>query len=541
MAVLASAVDPRTPDYLRSRDAMLDRLAEVARAVDAALAGGGEREVTRHHARGKLLPRERVELLVDRDSPLLELSAVAAWGTQFPTGAGVVTAIGVVEGVECVLVANDATVRAGAANPYTLAKIRRAVAIALANRLPLILLLECPGPDAAAAASDVWLPGGEALRDLARLSAAGIPTVAVVLGTAAATAAQLAALSGYTVMVRHRGRVFLSGPPPVEGVAGQPVDEETLGGAALHAGHTGLADFVAEDERDGLRLARQCVRRCNWRKAGPAPRGAGHPPTYDAEDLLALGVGAGSRTPVDPREILARVLDGSDFDEFKPGYGPGLVTGWGELYGYPLGVLADAPGLLGSAELQKAAQFVQLANAARTPLLFLQHTGGYRPGAEAERHGLVKHSALLLHAVANSGVPHLTVVVGTARGAAGAALGGRAQESRFVFSWPGAQPADTDPDDPAAAHPSAEPAAHPATDPAAHPVPGPAAHPVPGPAADPAASAARTRCATLRISGQLHDDGVIDPRDTRTVLGVCLSAVHSGPVSGAENFGVFRM
>ncbi len=533
MTVLDTAVDPGDPAYRRNREAMLERLAELESALDAARAGGGATSVARHHARGKLLPRERVELLLDPDSPFLELSPVAAWGTDFPIGASVVTGIGVVEGVECVIVANDPTVRGGAVNPYSLRKTRRAGEIALTNRLPLVNLVESAGADLPTQA-DIFIPGGGVFRDLTRLSAARIPTVSVVFGNATAGGAYVPGMSDYTIMVRDRAKVFLAGPPLVRMATGERTDDESLGGAAMHGTVSGLADFVAEDERDGLRLARQCVRRLAWRKQGPPARTAlPVAPEHDPDDLLAVA-GADLKVPFDPREVLARVLDGSEFDEFKPAYGTALVTGWGELHGYPVGVLANARGVLFSAEAQKAAQFIQLANAADTPLLFLQNTTGYMVGTEYEQGGIIKHGALMINAVANSRVPHLTVTLGASYGAGNYGMCGRAYEPRFLFTWPNAKSAVMGPAQLAGVLSI---------------VARQAAAAKGRPYDEDADTVMRTmveqqiesESAALFLSGRLYDDGVIDPRDTRTVLGLCLSAIHNGPVSGAEGFGVFRM
>nr|MDT0662614.1 carboxyl transferase domain-containing protein [Micromonospora sp. DSM 115978] len=541
MTVLGSAVDPAAAAYRENRAAMLNRLAELESALDTARAGGGEKYTARHHARGKLLPRERIELLLDRDAPFLELSPVAAWGTDFPVGASVVTGIGVVEGVECLVVANDPTVRGGAVNPYSLRKTQRAGEIALANRLPMINLVESGGADLPSQA-EIFIPGGRVFRDLTRLSAAGVPTVAVVFGNATAGGAYVPGMSDYTILVRDRAKVFLAGPPLVKMATGEDADDESLGGADMHATRSGLADFLATDERDGIRLARQCVRRFNWRKLGPPPRTAvAAPPVCDPEDLVAVA-SADLRVPFDPREVLARILDGSEFDEFKPGYGTALVTGWGELHGWPVGVLANARGVLFSEEAQKAAQFIQLANVAGTPLLFLQNTTGYMVGTEYEQRGIIKHGALMINAVSNSTVPHLTVNLGASYGAGNYGMCGRAYDPRFLFTWPNAKSAVMGSAQLAGVLSIVARQAAEAT----------------GRSFDEDSDAAmrmmveqqiESQSGALFLSGRLYDDGVIDPRDTRTVLGLCLSAVHNAPVAGvgsagagtAGRFGVFRM
>src|SRR6185437_14229247 len=355
MPVLTSTLDPRSPSYLDNRAAMLERLTELESALRDSRGGGGEKYVTRHHARGKLLPRERIELLIDRDSPFLELSAVAAWGTDFPVGASVVTGIGIVEDTPCMLIAHDPTVRGGAVNPYSLKKTQRAAEIARQNRLPLINLVESGGADLPTQA-DIFIPGGAAFRDLTQLSAARIPTISVVFGNATAGGAYVPGMCDYTIFVRDHAKVFLAGPPLVKMATGEVSDDESLGGAFMHATRSGLADFIAEDERDALRLARSCVRRFH---RGTARANGGPEPKFEQDDLLAIP-SADLRVPFDPREVLARILDGSEFDEFKPAYGTALCTGWGEIHGHPIGVLANSRGVLFSAEAQKAAQFIQL-------------------------------------------------------------------------------------------------------------------------------------------------------------------------------------
>ncbi|HEX6498839.1 MAG TPA: carboxyl transferase domain-containing protein [Micromonosporaceae bacterium] len=532
MPTLTTAIDPASPGFAENRAAMLDRLAELEAALEAARAGGGEKYTTRHHARGKLLPRERIELLVDRDAPFLEICPVAAWGSEYPVGASSVCGVGVIEGVECVVIANDPTVRGGAVNPYSLKKTNRAGEIAAANRLPLINLVESGGADLPNQA-EIFIPGGRAFRDLTRLSAARIPTVSVVFGNATAGGAYVPGMSDYTIFVRDRAKVFLAGPPLVKMATGEEADDESLGGAHMHATRSGLADFLAEDERDAIRLCRATVRRLNWRKLGPPPRGGGEPPRYDPEELLGIP-SADLRVPYDPREILARVLDGSRFDEFKPAYGTALVTGWGELHGYPIGVLANARGVLFNEESQKATQFIQLANASDTPLLFLQNTTGYMVGAEYEQRGIIKHGALMINAVANSTVPHLTLNIGASYGAGNYGMCGRAYEPRFLFAWPNSKSAVMGGRELAGVMEIVSRQAA-------------AARGVPFD--EEAAASARAMIeykidqdsAALAMSGRLYDDGVIDPRDTRTVLGICLSAIHNAPVEGADGFGVFRM
>jgi acetyl-CoA carboxylase carboxyltransferase component len=518
MPVLTSTLDPRSSSYLDNRAAMMERLTELESALRDSRAGGGEKYVTRHHARGKLLPRERIELLIDRDSPFLELSAVAAWGTDFPVGASVVTGIGIVEDTPCMLIAHDPTVRGGAVNPYS-------------NRLPLINLVESGGADLPTQA-EIFIPGGAAFRDLTQLSAARIPTIAVVFGNATAGGAYVPGMSDYTIFVRDHAKVFLAGPPLVKMATGEESDDESLGGAIMHATRSGLADFVAEDERDALRLARACVRRVRQHFAKTA---GGPEPKFEQDDLLAIP-SADLRVPFDPREILARVLDGSEFDEFKPAYGTALCTGWGEIHGHPIGVLANIRGVLFSAEAQKAAQFIQLANAAGTPLVFLQNTTGYMVGADYEQSGIIKHGSMMINAVANSKVPHLTVNIGASYGAGNYGMCGRAYNPRFLFTWPNAR---------SAVMGSAQLAG------VLSIVQRQAAEAKGQPYDEEQDAAMRamverkidSESVALFLSGRLYDDGVIDPRDTRTILGLCLAIVSTTDTAPSVSgpFGVFRM
>ncbi|MFE1234459.1 acyl-CoA carboxylase subunit beta [Streptomyces sp. NPDC058745] len=539
MTVLASALDTGGPDYAAHRAAMLDKLAALDTEHAKALAGGGEKYVARHRGRGKLLARERIELLVDPDSPFLELSPLAAWGSDYPVGASLVTGIGVVEGVECLITANDPTVRGGASNPWTLRKALRANEIAFANRLPVISLVESGGADLPSQ-KEIFIPGGALFRDLTRLSAAGIPTIAVVFGNSTAGGAYVPGMSDHTVMIRERSKVFLGGPPLVKMATGEESDDESLGGAEMHARTSGLADHYAADEPDALRQARRIVARLNHRKARPDPAGFGAgaggvlPPKYDEDELLGI-VPGDLKTPFDPREVIARVVDGSDFDEFKPLYGPSLVTGWASLHGYPVGVLANAQGVLFSAESQKAAQFIQLANQRDIPLVFLHNTTGYMVGKEYEQGGIIKHGAMMINAVSNSRVPHLSVLMGASYGAGHYGMCGRAYDPRFLFAWPSAKSAVMGPQQLAGVLSIVARAAAAAK----------------GQPYDDEADAGlramveaqiESESLPMFLSGRLYDDGVIDPRDTRTVLGLCLSAIHTAPVEGARGgFGVFRM
>ncbi len=551
---------PETPSH---REAMLDKIAALHAEQAKAIAGGGEKSVARHHARGKLLPRERIELLIDEGTAFLELSPLAAWGSDFPVGASVVTGIGVVEGVEVMISANDPSVKGGASNPWTVKKIFRAAQIAQENGLPTVSLVESGGADLPTQ-KEIFIPGGKLFRDLTRASARKEPTVALVFGNSTAGGAYVPGMSDYTVMVKEQAKVFLGGPPLVKMATGEESDDESLGGAEMHARVSGLADYLAEDERDAIRIGRRIIARLNRERPGgfetglrpssttrasaveevalPPSRDPGATPyaepDADPEGLLDL-IPSDLKEPFDPREVIARVVDGVSarngvaFDEFKPLYGTSLVTGWARIHGQPVGILANAQGVLFSEEAQKATQFVQLANQSDTPLLFLHNTTGYMVGKEYEQGGIIKHGAMMINAISNSTVPHLTVIMGASYGAGNYGMNGRAYDPRFLFTWPSAKSAVMGPAQLAGvleivAKQSAESK---------------------GEVFDAEGFAGIKQMVEAQVeeqslpfflSGMLYDDGVIDPRDTRSILGICLSVIRNKPIVGTDRFGVFR-
>jgi acyl-CoA carboxylase subunit beta len=521
-----------------NREAMLEKLADLDAEHAKAVAGGGPKYVDRHHGRGKLMPRERIELLVDEGSAFLELSPLAGWGSDFTVGASVVTGIGVIEGVECMITANDPSVKGGASNPWTVKKIFRASQIAEENGLPTVSLVESGGADLPTQ-KEIFIPGGRLFRDITRSSAAKLPTIALVFGNSTAGGAYVPGMSDYTVMVKEQAKVFLGGPPLVKMATGEESDDESLGGAEMHARVSGLADFLAEDEHDAIRIGRRIVARLNWRKPYAAPDPASYAePDADPEELLDL-IPSDLREPFDPREVIARICDGISetnavaFDEFKPLYGSSLVTGWARLHGRPIGILANAQGVLFSEEAQKATQFIQLANQVDTPLLFLHNTTGYMVGAEYEQGGIIKHGAQMINAVSNSTVPHLSVLMGASYGAGNYGMAGRAYDPRFLFTWPTAKSAVMGPAQLAGVLSIVARAAAEAR----------------GQEYDEKGDAemrafveesVEEQSLPFFLSGMLYDDGVIDPRDTRTVLAICLSVIENAPFSGARGYGVFR-
>jgi len=532
MPVLPDRIDEHSDAYRANRASLEAQLAAHQEQLATVNMGGGEKYVARHRQRGKMLIRERIEALLDPDSPFLELSPLAAYGSSFPVGAGNVAGIGVVEGVECVISGSDPTMRGGASNPYTLKKGLRIAEIARENRLPVIGLTESGGADLPTQ-SEIFIPGGASFRNITNASAAGIPQISIVFGNSTAGGAYVPGMSDYVVMIKERSKVFLGGPPLVKMATGEDSDDESLGGAEMHARVSGLADYFALDEMDAIRLGRQVVKRLNQRKRGAGQRGAGRPPKYDPDQLLGIP-SADPKAPFDPRDVIARIVDDSDFDEFKPLYGTSLVTGFAELHGYPIGILANHHGVLFSEESEKAAQFIQLANQIDTPLVFLQNTTGYMVGKEFEQRGIIKDGSKMINAVSNSRVPHLTINMAASYGAGNYGMCGRAFGPRFLFAWPNAKSAVMGPAQLAGvmsivARESAASMGKPF---------------------DEEADASlrllveeqiERESLAMFMSGKLYDDGIIDPRDTRTVLGMCLSVIDNQPIEGTRGYGVFRM
>ncbi len=529
-SVLRSRLDTSSADYQSNLAAMQGLWDEVASELASVPTIGGQRYVDRHRRRNKMLVRERIEALVDPDTPFLELSPLAGWGTQDPVGVGTAMGIGVVEGVECAITGSDMTYRGGSANPTTWEKSRRFYEIVRENRLPVIQLNESAGADLPRQA-DIFIRGGEQFRNITQLSKLGIPSITVAFGPNTAGGAYVPGVSDYTVFVEGRGTAYLGGPPLVKMAIDEIVDEETLGGAEMHSRTSGLSDYLAVDEMDGLRIARQIVRHLQWKKLGPGPSQPTEPPVYDPAELLGCA-SADVRIPFDITEVLARLLDGSRFEAFKPLYGDKLVCGWGALHGFPVGVLANN-GILFSEEAKKGAQFIQLCNKTDTPLLFVHNITGFMVGSKAEQGGIIRNGSKLINAVANSTVPHLNLMVGASYGAGNYGMGGKAYNPRFIFSWPNHRVAVMGPKQLAGvmdivARNSA------------------AGRGVEVDEEALAAQSARleaqieTESTALFSTGRLWDDGIIHPADSRTVLGIALSAIHSNEVAGATAYGVWR-
>ena len=538
---LGSSIDPRSDQFHQNRADILEQLSVIDGLLAEAEAGGGPASMARMRSRGKLPIRERIANVLDPDSPFLEISALAGYGSDYTIGGGMVVGIGVIAGTECVIMGNDPSVLGGALTPYALKKWSRAIEIARDNRLPYVSFVESAGADLRMTGAGGEGPvtqtthfaeSGRPFYEMIELSKLGIPSVCVVFGSSTAGGAYQPGLSDYVVVVEEQSKIFLAGPPLVKMATGEESDSETLGGAALHAEVSGLGDYFAEDEMDALRICREVVSHLNVRKPGPEPASIIDDPIHDPEELLGL-VSRDLRQPVDVRDVIARTVDGSRFEEFKSRWGPTMICGWASIHGYPVGILGNN-GVIYPDSSQKAAHFIQLCNQIDVPLVFLQNVTGYMVGKDFEADGIVKKGSQMINAVTNSTVPHLTVIIGSSYGAGTYGMSGRAFGNRFTFIWPTAKIAVMGPKQIAGVMSIVRR--------------GQAARK--GLEFDEAEDAAIVEMVetaqekgslALVATGAVSDDGIIDPRDTRTVLGFCLSAVRNRPIEGAENYGVFRL
>ncbi len=519
MALLQSRLEP-TEDAKRRRARMESLVEELRIRTATVAAGGGERAVERHRSRGKLLARERVDRLLDPGSAFLELNALAAWELyegQAP-GAGIVTGIGVVEGRECVVVANDATVKGGSYFPLTVKKHLRAQEVAEQNRLPCIYLVDSGGAFLPLQ-SEVFPDRdhfGRIFFNQARMSAKGIPQIAVVMGSCTAGGAYVPAMSDETVIVQGTGTIFIGGPPLVQAATGQEVTAEELGGADVHTRRSGVADHFATSDEHALAIARRIVASTYGRRPEPPwERATPEPPVVDPADLYAL-VPDDHRTPLEAREVIARLVDGSRFDEFKELYGETLVCGFARLEGFPVGILASN-GVLFGESARKGAHFIELACTRRIPLIFLQNITGFMVGKEYEAGGIARDGAKLVTAVACADVPKFTVVMGGSFGAGNYAMCGRAYGPRQLWMWPNARISVMGGEQAATVLSLVGDA-------------------------DPAdiRETYEREGSPYHSTARLWDDGIIDPLDTRRVLALGIAAALNAPIA-ATTFGVFRM
>jgi geranyl-CoA carboxylase beta subunit len=538
MPALRSAIDPAAEGFKTNRADML-RLVEEFRALEAKVRDTSNSKQSLFTKRGQLLPRQRVALLLDRGSPFLELATLAGLGmhdddgVENVFGGGLIVGIGYVCGVRCLISASDSAIKGGTIAPMGLKKSLRAQEIALNNKLPIVSLIESGGANLAYQA-EIFVEGGRGFANQARLSAAGIPQITVVHGSSTAGGAYIPGLSDYTVMVRGKARVFLAGPPLLRAATGEIANEEDLGGAEMHAAISGVADYLAEDDTDGIRLAREIVAKLAWNEALPrALVPAYREPLYNPDELAGV-VPVDYRKPVDTREVVARLVDGSDFLDFKPLYGPHTICGHAAIEGHAVGLIGNN-GPIDADGAAKAGQFIQLCCQSGTPILYLQNTTGYMVGTEAEQAGIVKHGSKMIQAVSNARVPQLTLHIGASFGAGNYGMCGRAFDPRFIFAWPNNRIAVM----------GSEQAAKVMSIVTAEKLRRNGEPP------DPAMLAALERQIIQRMdrestnlfaTARLWDDGLIDPRDTRKVLAFCLSICREAEIRPlrATSFGVAR-
>jgi 3-methylcrotonyl-CoA carboxylase beta subunit len=541
MPPIASKLNPRSEEFKANAAAMRALVDDLNAQLERIAQGGPAESRKRHTARGKLLPRERVERLLDPDTPFLEVGALAALnmykekdGTDAAPSAGVITGIGRVSGVECMIVCNDATVKGGTYYPLTVKKHLRAQEIALQNRLPCIYLVDSGGANLPN--QDEVFPDrehfGRIFYNQANLSAQGIPQIAVVMGSCTAGGAYVPAMSDETIIVKNQGTIFLGGPPLVKAAIGEVVSAEDLGGGDVHTRLSGVADHLAENDLHALAIARQIVAHLNWSKPQPLRLQPVQPPRHASDELLGI-VPGDTRKPYDVREVIARIVDGSEFHEFKARYGATLVTGFAHIEGQPVGIVANN-GVLFSESAMKGAHFIELCCQRRVPLVFLQNITGFMVGKKYESEGIAKHGAKMVTAVATATVPKFTVIIGGSFGAGNYGMCGRAYSPRFLWMWPNARIGVMGGEQAASVLATVrrdgiegKGGSWSADEEAAF--------------KQPILQQFEHQAHPYYASARLWDDGVIAPTDTRRVLALAISASLNAPIPDAPKFGVFRM
>lgn len=533
---LPTRVERSGPDWQRRREHNLALAADLKERLSAVKEGGGGKYVERHRSRNKMLPRERIAEICDPGSPFLELSSLAANGLYDGKAhsAGIITGIGVIHGRECLFVANDATVKGGSYYPMTVKKHIRAQDVADVNNLPCVYLVDSGG--AFLPMQDEVFPDighfGRIFRNQAMMSGKGIPQVAAVLGSCTAGGAYVPAMSDESIIVKGNGTIFLAGPPLVKAATGEEVSAEDLGGADVHTRESGVADHFAETEEDALRMVRNVVENLNIEPKQRLDVKPVEDPAHDSEDLMGI-IPSDNRTPVDVREVIARIVDGSRFHEFKPRYGATLVCGFARIHGYPVGIVANN-GILFSESSLKGAHFVELCGQRGVPLIFLQNITGFMVGRDAESGGIAKDGAKLVTAVSCVPVPKFTVIIGGSHGAGNYGMCGRAYDPRFLFMWPNARisvmggPQAADVLATVKQDQRAREGLPPMSDSELEEF------------RRPILEKYETEGSPYYSTARLWDDGVIDPRDTRDVLGLAISASLNAPFPD-QNYGVFRM
>ncbi len=532
MQTIKSNINRHSTQFTQNKEAMLDLIARLEEKKQESLYQGKERHIEKALSQGKLLARQRIELLLDEGSPFMELLPFAGLSDKKSEGGTTtVGGIGLVHNRLVMIISNVGTNKGGAINLPTLHKSLRLSEIAFENELPVINMVESAGADLPEQAK-IFNYGGAIFRDITRRSKAGIPSVSIVFGNSTAGGAYVPGMSDYTIFVKGNAKVFLAGPPLVKMATNEITDEESLGGAEMHSRTSGVSDFLAQDETDGIRIARDIIENLAPPRTHFTPEEIPVEPIYDQEEILGV-VSADIKKPFDVRELIARITDGSKFSEFKPEYGSTLICGWATIHGYRVGIIANN-GVLFSESANKGTHFIQLCNRNLTPILYLQNITGFMVGKQYEEGGIIKNGAKLINAVSNSEVPAITLMVGASYGAGNYAMSGRAYQPRFLFSYPNAKIAVMGPEQLSGVM---EMIQRQATEKAGIPYD-------------------EEQGAMLRnhlmgevekqsnawyASSQLWDDCVIDPRETRNYLGFCLAVVHNKPIHSENKYGVFRM
>jgi len=535
MPAIESRVSPQSESFKANSAQMLGKIEEF-RALERAVIAHSAQQAEKFAKRGQILPRERVARLLDRGAPFIELSTLAGWrmhdddGEARVMGGGSIAGIGLVAGKRVLVSASDSAIKGGTVSPMGLRKALRIQEVARENKLPLIYLVESGGANLLYQ-SEMFVEGGRSFANQARLSAAGIPQIAVVHGSSTAGGAYLPGLSDYVILVKNQSKIFLAGPPLVKAAIGEDATDEELGGAALHAATTGLGEFLARDDIDAILRARELMAKLKWDRVPQREKGS--PPKYASEELLGI-VPVSEREPYDVREIVARLVDDSEFLDFKRDYGAETVCGYASVDGFEVGMLGNN-GAIQPDGSTKAAQFIQLCDQSGTPLVFLQNTTGYMVGREAERLGAVKHGSKMIQAVANARVPKFTFIVGGSYGAGNYGMCGRGFDPRFIFSWPNARTA-------VMGGPQAAKVMEIVTR-AKFEKSGTVNEPVLKQMSEAIERQLGRESTALYATARLWDDGIIDPRDTRKILSLCLAIAAEGDarVLHPNTFGAARL
>ena len=541
---LKSNLDLDSDIFLKNKEMMLEKIDHLNSLLNEAELGGGQYHLDRLAARGKMPVRQRIKNLLDPDTPFLEISPYAAYGTTYTVGGGCVAGIGLVADKECVIFANDPSVLGGAMTVYVQEKWMRCIQIARENRIPFINFVESAGADLRGATADTsqnlvrqlqyphFAESGRSFYEMTELSKLKIPVISLVFGSSTAGGAYQPGMSDYNIFIKNQSKVFLGGPPLVQMATGEISDDESLGGAKMHSEVSGFSDYLAEDEMDALRICRNVVNHLNLVKKSDFDIRKYKEPKYASEGLLGL-FSEDLKEQVDIREVIMRFVDDSRFEEFKPLYGSTMVCGWANVFGYPVGILGNN-GPIYPETAEKSASFIQLCNQTNTPLVFLHNVTGFLVGKDYERQAIIKKGSQMVNAVSNSTVPHITFVVGASYGAGTYAMSGRAFNNRFIFTWPTAKIAVMGPKQFAGVMSLVRRAK-------AKRKGEKFDEKLDKQLVELIEAAAEKESLALSASSMVTDDGIIDPRDTRNVLGFCLSVADNNEVKGAKGYGVFRL